>query len=50
MLNIPSQLPAECCEEDGLDVVLAVSAWPKIMLAAGLKASPIAARPAVRPA
>src|SRR6516162_3715328 len=35
MLNIPSQLPAECCEEDGPDVVRAVLAWPKVMLAAG---------------
>src|SRR5215470_3358762 len=33
MSNIPSQLPAEYCEEDGLDRARAVSTWPKIMLA-----------------
>src|SRR6516162_8280767 len=45
MLDIPSQLPAECCEEDGLDGVRAGSAWPRTMLAAGSAASPIATRP-----
>src|SRR6516225_916494 len=49
MLNIPSQLPAECFEEDGLDGVRADSAWPKIMLSAGSNAPPITPRPAVRP-
>src|SRR6516162_9648587 len=47
--DIPSQLPAECCEEDGLDGARAVPAWPRMMLAAGPKPSPIASRPAVRP-
>src|SRR5215831_4226531 len=45
--DIPSQLPAECCEEDGLDGVRG-SAWPRTMLAAGSAASPIAVRPVVR--
>src|SRR6516164_881698 len=48
--DIPSQLPAECCEEDGLDGVRAGSAWPRTMLAAGRAASPIAMRPTARPA
>src|SRR5215469_17007070 len=49
MSNIPSQLPAESCEEDGLDGVRADSAWPKIMLSAGSNAPPTIPRPAVRP-
>src|SRR5215470_12073505 len=48
MLDIPSQLPAECCEEDGLDGVRPGSAWPRTMLAAGSAAWPIATRPVVR--
>src|SRR5215469_12116142 len=50
MSNIPSQLPAECCEEDGLDGVRGDSAWPKIMLSASSNASPTTPRRAVRPA
>src|SRR5690242_7985838 len=49
IVNIPSQLPADCCEEDGLDAVRAVLAWPKIMLTAGAKAAPIARGPMARP-
>src|SRR5215472_13382107 len=49
IFDIPSQLPAECCDEDGPDGVQAFSAWPKIMLAAGPKAPPIVSRPVARP-